>query len=62
MADGAVGVGWIFEGGSRMTGVAGAARFGARRVARGQREGVGRSFGRIHHRRLLKGLRAHPAA
>ena len=45
-----------------MTGVAGAARFGARKVARGQRGGIGRASGRIHNRHLLEGLRAHPAS
>ena len=42
--DGAVAIGWNFEGGSRVTGVAGAARFGPHMVAMGaegrRREGV----------------------
>ena len=45
-----------------MTGVADAARFGAHRVARGQKGGVGRASGRIRHRHLLEGSRAHPAS
>ena len=40
MADGAAGIGWNFEGGSRMTGVADVARFRAHRVVRGQRGGA----------------------
>ena len=61
MADGAAGIGWNFEGGSRMTGVVDVARFRAHRVVRGQRGGVGRTSCRICHRYLLEGPRAHPA-
>ena len=43
-----------------MAGMTGATRFEACRVIRGRGGGFGRVSGQIHHRRLLKGPRAHP--